>query len=115
MKTKSLCPICYKEIDADIYVDGKVIMEKECLEHGPFSGVVENDSRWWNLCRAANAPEFYGGYLVDITNKCNIKCKYCYHDNNNQIIPFEMVMSDIYDNINLGPIFLTGGEPTLNP
>ena len=43
-KTRSLCPECGKILIADIFEkDGKVMIEKECKEHGKFSDVYWSD------------------------------------------------------------------------
>ena len=44
-KTKSVCPVCLKEIYADIaaHTDG-IYMDKRCPEHGSFSTLVWADS-----------------------------------------------------------------------
>ncbi len=43
-KTQSLCPECKKILDATIMEKGgKVVMEKECPEHGHFSDIVWSD------------------------------------------------------------------------
>ena len=35
--TKSICPVCYRIIDAKLYEEnGAVYMEKSCAEHGTF-------------------------------------------------------------------------------
>jgi hypothetical protein len=42
--TQSLCPECGKVIRADIFSDtGKVVMEKNCAEHGTFRDIVFSD------------------------------------------------------------------------
>jgi len=48
--TTSICPECYKVIDATIYEqEGKVYIKKSCPEHGEFSdlywGDYEQDQR----------------------------------------------------------------------
>ena len=43
-KTRSICPECGKVLDAIILErDGKVWMDKECLEHGKFSDIYWSD------------------------------------------------------------------------
>ena len=37
-KSKSICPVCQKKIDAELTEkDGKVLITKKCEEHGAFS------------------------------------------------------------------------------
>ncbi|MCW1299909.1 MAG: radical SAM protein, partial [Candidatus Parvarchaeota archaeon] len=43
--TRSLCPVCIKPIDAYIYEkDNKIIMHKECEEHGKFDVLIWSDA-----------------------------------------------------------------------
>ena len=37
-KTKSICPVCQKKIDAELTEkDGKILITKHCKEHGDFT------------------------------------------------------------------------------
>jgi uncharacterized radical SAM superfamily Fe-S cluster-containing enzyme len=43
-KTKSICPVCFKVIDADIVEEkGKVLIKKTCAEHGNFQDTYWSD------------------------------------------------------------------------
>ena len=45
-KTKSLCPVCLKKIDASVYErDDAVYMDKECAEHGRYSALLASERR----------------------------------------------------------------------
>ena len=75
IETTSLCPKCYKEIKAVVYLeDGKAMMSKICEEHGLFKAVVEESFSWWSYCQEQESPGLYGGYCVDLTTQCNIIC-----------------------------------------
>lgn len=55
---------------------------------------------------------------LNITNKCNLKCKHCYEDTfNGRDMSYDMAMSIALQARELGifVVVLTGGEPTLNP
>ena len=42
--TKSICPACYRIIDAKLYEEnGAVYMEKNCAEHGTFKDLCWSD------------------------------------------------------------------------
>jgi organic radical activating enzyme/GNAT superfamily N-acetyltransferase len=112
--TSSICPVCYKEVPAVIQVRDSVFIVKECPEHGEFIGVVERDSRWYNFCKELSDTKVYDGYLIDITNRCNLNCKYCYHDTNELDKSVDDIVIDAENNSSLAPFILTGGEPTLN-
>lgn len=115
MMTHSICPVCHKVIAGDVAVGDSVYMVKACPEHGMFVGMVERDPDWYMACKTEGAKEFYPGYLIDITDRCNIRCKYCYHANGAVDHPVNAIVSDAKENAHLGPIILTGGEPTLHP
>jgi len=115
MITKSLCPQCYKEIQAELAVGAHVWMVKECPEHGIFTGMVERDPRWYFECVKLGCTNIYDGLLVDVTSKCNIKCKYCYHDNSGGNRSVQDIIDEIQYYGDKNPFILTGGEPTLHP
>lgn len=108
--TESLCPVCYKRIPAIIYEDSNVMMLKECKEHGVFTSMIERDPLYYKLC----SGNIYDGYLIDITSKCNLKCKYCYHDNSGEDRIMGDILYEALKNKSKAPFILTGGEPTLN-
>ena len=114
--TRSLCPICYQEINATLFIDHEdVFINKICAEHGPFSEMVERDSQWFITCKTLNKNFIYPGYFIDITSKCNIKCKYCFHDNSGEHRLAEDIIKEAEECKHLSPFFFTGGEPTLHP
>ena len=110
--TKSLCPICYKEIPALVYTTDKVWISKQCNVHGVFTGMVERSIEWYEFCERQGNKNIYDGYLIDVTDKCNIKCKYCYHKGNGEERSVEDILKEAEENKHLAPFVLTGGEPT---
>jgi organic radical activating enzyme len=113
--TESLCNECYQVVPATISeINGAMWMEKRCPSHELFHGMVERDSFWYYLCNRLNCKNIYDGYLIDITNKCNIKCKYCYNKNDGSQMDVESVLKDAAENRNLAPFIMMGGEPTLH-
>jgi len=108
--TISLCPTCYREIVATIYVDGAVKMDKVCPVHGKSTGIVEVDPAFYLWCMS-HPSEIYDGHLVDVTTRCNLDCKYCYYEKGDTYIPDYEIVNEC--RVNRGPYILTGGEPTL--
>jgi uncharacterized radical SAM superfamily Fe-S cluster-containing enzyme len=108
--TESLCPECGKVIRADIFADtGKVVMEKNCAEHGTFRDIVFSDIKLylkmeeWTfgdnrgiknpaIANATVCPDDCGmcgmhtshtGLAnVDLTNRCNLTCPVCFANAN---------------------------------
>ncbi|RJS48775.1 MAG: radical SAM protein [Methanobacterium sp.] len=104
-KTKSLCPECLKPLDAEVYEEqGKVMIKKECPEHGSFNNVYWSDI---DIYRKAEDCDYVGKGLknpqtdtdkncpmdcgicpdheshtilglIDVTNRCNLKCPVCF-------------------------------------
>jgi uncharacterized radical SAM superfamily Fe-S cluster-containing enzyme len=104
-KTKSLCPECLSVIDAEVYEDKeKIMIKKECKEHGNFNSTYWGSNE---LYKKASESEFKGegidnpqtpseddcplncgmcdGHesqtilgLIDVTNRCNLKCPICF-------------------------------------
>ena len=115
-KTVSFCPTCYKRIPAEVGIlNGVVVMEKRCDIHGHFAESVESDVGFYLQCLNARAPFFYPGYFLDVTKRCNLKCAYCYYgvDQQSKDRTLESIISEATVHAPMGPIILTGGEPTL--
>ncbi len=62
---------------------------------------------------------FLGTLYIEVTHKCNLKCKHCCNNkkNNNSEINFETakkLIDDAYNNLGIYKVVLTGGECTTN-
>lgn len=105
-KTRSVCPICLKTIDADKVTgnDGNIYMEKECPEHGRFSSLIWEGNLpsyvQWDISSnvseppvntkavSAGCPNDCGlcsdhlrkgcCMLLELTNRCNLRCPVCF-------------------------------------
>lgn len=76
--TKSLCPYCFKRIDADIIEEnGKIYMDKTCSDHGNFRVLIWSDAstyqEWGKY--SAHAPRNEGGHATQ--KECPYDCGYC--------------------------------------
>jgi organic radical activating enzyme len=49
--------------------------------------------------------------LIDVTGRCDLDCKYCYHDKQSPDVDTKLIINEA--RVNQGPYILTGGEPTL--
>lgn len=121
-KTKSLCPVCNKKIDADlIEKDGKVIMTKHCKDHGDFtvthwqSPAVYNYSEtndYFKYFDDPNSPTNPQGCpdvcktcnkhvsdtvigVIDVTKKCDLRCPICFSTFNDHIVDYEPTKDDL--------------------
>lgn len=114
-KTLSFCPTCYKKIPADILVENdSVYIQKTCSEHGDFKAMVERDAGYYLQCLSAGTRIIYPGYFLDVTRRCNLKCKYCYYGVENSKDPsIQAIIQEAQVNAHLAPFIITGGEPTL--
>ena len=103
--TKSLCPECGRPVDAEVYGEGgKVYIKKTCSVHGEFINTYWNDVETYDrvkdyepsitsvenpsvddistcpsncgLCSKHETSTVLG--LIDVTNRCNLKCPVCF-------------------------------------
>ncbi len=114
--TVSLCPVCKTKIPARVLSeDDRVVMHKECGEHGAFEALVEKDVEFYKRVMHDDpgpSPGF-DTLTIPITYRCNMKCKYCYlPDSGQKDIPFDRLV-EIINDFTGGSIGLSGGEPTL--
>ena len=148
-KTRSICPECKKTIDALLIQEGdKIYMRKTCEEHGSFSDIITdeiefylNAQKYRKIGNAHNKPQMpikedcprdcgmcpnhksaTTCAVVDVTNRCNLKCPICYAnaDTAGYVIdlPFEDIIRifQFYRNLRPSPPVIamyTGGEPTM--
>lgn len=149
-KTSSICPACYqdgtiKKIDASIVKEnGKVYIKKKCDKHGDFKDIYFSDLAIYNKwikykITGVESPDvkikvFDETALYDmhksqtvltnllITNRCDLRCSYCFMNAGASGRVYEPTMEQIRDMMmqarNTRPIGskaiqITGGEPTI--
>ena len=166
--TDSLCPKCVPEIRRQILDgklplevlmtekrgeikaeiierDGRILMVKDCPEHGHFEDVMAIDTEFFSHLekvfpgrdiRAHNDERLHhhgsstvkygrGSVLtIDLTNRCNMMCDPCFMDANQVGFVHELSWEEIKqlldDAITIKPrrqmsVQFSGGEPTLSP
>ena len=106
-QTRSVCPQCLTPIDASIVVsDGRVIMKKQCPQHGSFEVLLSSDARMYLDSLPYNKPgrsplafstrvgkgcpddcglcpehrQHTCVALIEITSRCNLECPVCFAD-----------------------------------
>src|ERR687897_1742398 len=167
-QTDSLCPVCVREARQEILDgkrdyrillnekvgeikaqiierDGKILMVKDCPQHGHFEDVMAIDPAFFKHLedafpgsdiRSHNDEKLHnhgsstikygrGSVLtVDLTNRCNMMCDPCFMDANQVGFVHELSWEEIktmLDNaITLKPrrqmsVQFSGGEPTMSP
>jgi 7,8-dihydro-6-hydroxymethylpterin dimethyltransferase len=133
-------------IDAEILEEGgRILMRKACDKHGPFEDVLSNHPEFFRRIEhlafgadfeCTNDREIHnhgpnsirtgrGTHLiVDLTNRCNMKCSPCYMDANAAPYVHELTMEDIEaifaNAASFKPqreinVLFSGGEATLSP
>lgn len=112
--TKSLCSVCLEEIDAQLFLeDGKVIITKECRNHGKFNDMVDPKAELYlkmiSRMKIRHSPY---GIVIPVTFRCNLNCKWCYLPDRITEISSDSIRA-IIDNCRHRYIVFSGGEPTL--
>jgi 7,8-dihydro-6-hydroxymethylpterin dimethyltransferase len=106
-RTQSICPRCKAVLDAELRVrDGRVILSRTCLDHGPFEAVVYGDvDRYLEIQRfnkpgesprerqtkvVAGCPHDCGICpehaqhtclgIIEVNTACNLDCPICFAD-----------------------------------
>ncbi|HTY91676.1 MAG TPA: radical SAM protein [Methanocella sp.] len=121
-QTRSICPECHSVIDATIEKkDGRVLITKECKDHGTFSDVYYSDSKLYDRFAKfgvkgkglanPNMDEKHGcpydcGICpnhktstllanIDVTNRCNFSCPLCFANASKSGYVYEPTMEQI--------------------
>lgn len=139
-RTRSVCPICLKNLQADLIKkeDGRIFLEKTCPDHGSYSvpvwqGAVEFDQ--WLL----ETPPLQKGMgehcpgncgicgehevgsccaLLEVTERCNLHCKFCFadggkHSEDPSLEKMKVAVKEIAEKCGGPLVQFSGGEPTL--
>jgi 7,8-dihydro-6-hydroxymethylpterin dimethyltransferase len=138
-QTYSVCPVCLKRLPAEIVKrEAEYFIEKACSDHGRFSTVVwrgDNPSfeQWGNYLPPAESEDMQPDcpnscglcpnhlqktccVLVEVTNRCNLYCSFCFAQSDESVDPPLEQLSDCFKRlVNDGRTFvqLSGGEPTM--
>ena len=139
-ETRSVCPVCLRNISARLVQGkaGRIDLEKRCPEHGNFSVPVWHGKADWDtwLLGAPALPEDKGGNcpencgicaeheigtccaLLEVTERCNLHCRYCFARGGEgakepDIEELKQAIGDIVRQCGRPLLQLSGGEPTL--
>jgi len=118
METLSLCELCYRHVPAKKFIrDNQVWMSKQCPQHGHSEYVIESDADFYNTLEFD--PYGYdvpSGIMIEVTDRCNLKCPHCYHEPENATSdkPIDLIMAQLASwPQDAGSVILAGAEPTL--
>jgi hypothetical protein len=91
--TTGLCGTCYRELPAQIVYrcDGAAYITKTCPVHGYEEAMVEKDYNFWDSATQKNSNNltwirYNNSTLIEVTDRCNVQCKHCYHMPDNNIL-----------------------------
>ena len=143
-ETFSVCPVCLKKIKAQVVEkDGKVVILKECKEHGRF-----NDTYWSRAdiyhkaetykkpsstpfqdncpmgCGVNDCPNHVSTTVmavIDVTNECDLRCPICFANASKTPDLYRPSLEQIHSMLKflkkqeLPPlaVMFAGGEPTV--
>lgn len=119
--TTGLCKVCYRELPATIEYrsDGAAYITKTCPDHGYQEAMVERSWEFWDSITQMNPDnqcwDVYNNVsTIEVTDRCNVQCKHCYHDPDNDIPdkPLEWIVRTA----RAAPghtVCLSGAEPTM--
>jgi len=148
-KTPSVCPRCVKVIPAKIVEENnQIFIEKTCQEHGDFKEMYWSDAKLYRkfdgwstmgpnpqnpnveiekgcpldcgLCKVHESQTLLG--IIDVTNKCNLRCHYCFANAATTGYVYEPTFDEICEMMDTlkaekpGPVLgllLSGGEPLI--
>ncbi|HNX82692.1 MAG TPA: radical SAM protein [Candidatus Omnitrophota bacterium] len=116
LKTQSLCPHCYNQVEAMVYSnDARVFMKKFCPQHGESTALVEDDVACYKTVAHLTPREsgYFHSLVLPVTYRCNLDCEFCYLPQRFvPDMPIEEVRKQVRD-FKGSFIALSGGEPTL--
>lgn len=143
-KTESLCPVCLNKLDAVVLKNGSdLYLNKTCQEHGTFETVIWRGKPEYENWIRKKSPAYpaipYSEVsrgcpfdcglcsehrqhtctaLIEVTTKCNLKCKFCFADSKTKgidtdIETIEMWYERIIKASGTCNLQISGGEPTL--
>jgi len=117
MNTTSLCEHCYRHVPATTFErDGSVWMEKICPKHGTSEYMIERDAGFYNNLIYDGNAIINSGVLIEVTDRCNLKCPHCYHEPENATTdkPIDLIVSQVKSwPATYQGIILAGAEPSL--
>jgi hypothetical protein len=94
--TKSLCPQCLKKIDARLVEkNGKILIQKECPEHGKFEDVYYGDAvLYQQFMKEFHTGEGVENPITESTGNCPFDCGLCDNHKTSTVLAVMDVTND---------------------
>ncbi|MCZ2808840.1 MAG: radical SAM protein [Candidatus Bathyarchaeota archaeon] len=143
-ETFSVCPVCLKKVKAQVAEkDGKVLILKECSEHGSFNDIYWTRADIYHNAEKVKKPSSkpfqdncpYGCgvndcanhlsttvmAVIDVTNECDLRCPICFANAAQPSDLYRPTLENIHNMLNFlkkqNPpplaVMFAGGEPTV--
>lgn len=113
-QTRSLCPICFTEVDSALYREDRgLYISKACAVHGTFSNVLDPDADIYLQCASTgrNNNSRYGT-VIPISYRCDLDCTWCYLPERGKEPTIEQII-EIIKRCRSRYVVFSGGEPTM--
>jgi Radical SAM superfamily len=116
-----LCSTCYRELFATIEYrsDGAAYITKTCPDHGYEEFMVERSWKFWESSIDTDPDNdtwhnYNGTTAIEVTDRCNVMCKDCYHIPDNSIadLSAEWIITKARS-VATTDVTLMGAEPTM--
>lgn len=117
IETLSMCPTCYKKIQAQVhFIDGQAVMKKECDVHGKSETLVDKSAEHFSNFYELGTMGNNNTIIIHAHNECNMSCPWCYYEMGVE----KMQTAEYYDMLlkmykGTHRLLLSGGEPTIRP
>lgn len=117
--TRSLCPECLRIISAQTVVKDQIVyIRKRCQWHGEYliRHIWDCEMIYREMLELNRRPaQEANGLVINLTNRCDLKCNFCYSRSNEVDIlePEISLVEKIFKRYDGQIIYFSGGEPTL--
>lgn len=117
-----ICGTCYRELlgTVEYRKDGSAYLTKNCPVHGYEEAMIERSWEFFEQAKTLKNPKnkhlaaYNNATIIEITDRCNLKCPHCYHNPDNTIVDqnkqliVQRALSTATD-----WVYLMGAEPTM--
>ncbi|MEM4267569.1 MAG: hypothetical protein QXK37_01930, partial [Candidatus Woesearchaeota archaeon] len=101
-ETRSICPVCFKEIDAVVVEKSNAVyIKKRCSSHGVFFSLLEKNADFYKKLMTTKYnlnkenKKSYKSFMFPLTSDCNMNCDFCYNPKKQKPMKITEVISFI--------------------